>query len=97
MCIRDRLGIDVQKYRNEAVVENFVELLVFPEYVIAWVIRPILIAIGIFILGFFIFDLVNVEYLNYGVIGLFLFLATGILIGFLFFAITILLFISLIN
>lgn len=82
--IKEELGVDVQKYRNEEVVENFVELLVFPEYVITWVIRPILISIGIFIIGFFIFDLVHIEYIIYGVIGLILFLVNGILIGLLF-------------
>ncbi|MEM6699997.1 MAG: hypothetical protein AAF599_16460, partial [Bacteroidota bacterium] len=59
--IKEELGIDVQKYRNEEVVENFVQLLVFPEYVINWVIRPVLISIGIFIIGFFTLNLVHVE------------------------------------
>lgn len=82
--IKNELGIDVQKYRNEEVVENLVELLVFPKYVITWAIRPILIALGIFIIGFFVFDLVHVEYIIYGSIGFGLFLANGILIGLLF-------------
>ncbi len=82
--IKEELGIDVQKYRNEEVVENFVEILVFPRYVINWVIRPILISIVIFITGFYIFDLVHVEYIIYGIIGLILFLAIGILTGLLF-------------
>ncbi len=82
--IKNELGIDVQKYRNEEVVESFVELLVFPEYVITWVIRPILISLGIFITGFFVFDLVHIEYIIYGSIGFGLFLANGILIGLLF-------------
>ena len=33
-AIKMELGIDVSKYKNEEVVESFVELLVFPEYVI---------------------------------------------------------------
>ncbi|WP_405205364.1 hypothetical protein [Aquimarina sp. LLG6339-5] len=82
--IKEELGIDVQKYRNEEVVENFVELLVFPKYVINWVVRPVLISILIFIIGFFIFDLVHIEYVLYGIIGLILFLISGILIGLLF-------------
>ncbi|MDY8137497.1 hypothetical protein [Aquimarina sp. 2201CG5-10] len=82
--IKDELGVDVQKYRNEEVVENFVELLVFPKYIINWVIRPVLISIVIFIIGFFIFDLVHIEYVIYGIIGLILFLAAGILSGLLF-------------
>lgn len=82
--IKNELGIDVQKYRNEEVVESFVELLIFPEYVVTWVIRPILISLLIFIIGFFTLDLVHVEYVLYGVIGIVLFLVTGVLIGVLF-------------
>lgn len=82
--IKEELGIDIQKYRNKDVIENFVELLVFPKYVITWVIRPVLIALGIYIIGFFIFDLIHIEYIIYGLIGLVLFLATGILTGLLF-------------
>lgn len=82
--IKEELGVDVQKYRNEEVVENFVELLVFPRYVITWIIRPIVIAIGLFILGFFVLHLVHVEYILYGIIGLILFVVNGILIGLLF-------------
>ena len=81
--IKEEFGIDVQKYRNEKVVEKFVELLVFPEYVITWVIRPMLISGIIYLIGFKIFDLVHIEYLIYGIIGLFLFLGTGILVGLL--------------
>ena len=82
--IKDELGVDVRKYRNEEVAENFVALLVFPKYVISWVIRPVLIAIGLFIIGFFLLDLVHVEYFLYGVVGVFLFLGSGLLAGLLF-------------
>ncbi|PCJ64885.1 MAG: hypothetical protein COA58_11470 [Bacteroidetes bacterium] len=82
--IKDELGIDVQKYRNEKTIENFAELLIFPKYVFNWVIRPILISIVIFICGFFIFDLVHIEYLIYGIVGLILFLTTGVFTGLLF-------------
>jgi len=82
--IKEEFGIDVQKYRNEEVIENFVNLLVFPQYVFTWVFRPILISIAIFIMGFFIFNLVHIEYIIYGFIGLILFLLTGVLIGLLF-------------
>ncbi|MBO0590997.1 hypothetical protein I2486_06205 [Cellulophaga sp. E16_2] len=81
--IKEELGIDVQKYRNEEVIENFVELLVFPKYIFNCLIRPILISILIFIVGFFIFDLVHIEYVIYGTVGLILFLITGILVGLL--------------
>tara|TARA_B100001059_G_C17815477_1_gene574946 strand:- start:1718 stop:2473 length:756 start_codon:yes stop_codon:yes gene_type:complete len=82
--IKEELGIDVRKYRNEEVSENLVELLVFPKYVISWVIRPILISIVVFIIGFFVFDLVHIEYVIYGIIGLILFLMVGIITGLLF-------------
>lgn len=82
--IKDELGIDVQIYRNEEVVENFVELLIFPEYVFTWVIRPIIISFIIFIIGFFLFDLVHIEYVLYAIIGIALFLVNGVLFGLLF-------------
>ncbi len=82
--IKEELGIDVQKYRNEEVVANFVDLLIFPKYVINWVIRPVLISILLYVVGFFVFSLVHIEYLIYGIFGLVLFLASGILAGLLF-------------
>mgnify|MGYP001801556879 CR=1 FL=1 len=66
--IKEELGIDVQKYRNEEVVENFVQLLVFPEYVINWVIRPVLISLIILLIGFLTYNLVHIDYLLYGII-----------------------------
>lgn len=57
--IQTELGVDVQKYRNEEVAESFVSLLVFPQYVINWTIRPILIAFLLYIIGFFVVDLVT--------------------------------------
>ncbi len=82
--IKEGLGIDILKYRNEEVVNNFVDMLVFPKYVINWVSRPILIAFVIFIIGFFVFDLVHVEYAIYGIVGLVLFLVVGAISGVLF-------------
>ncbi|MCF2875557.1 MULTISPECIES: hypothetical protein [unclassified Tenacibaculum] len=82
--IKEELGIDIHKYRNEEVVENFVELLVFPKYVINWVIRPVLISILAFIIGFYMLDLVHVEYVLYSIIGLVLFLLAGFFMGLLF-------------
>lgn len=82
--IREELGIDVQKYRNEDVVNNLIELLKFPEYVITWATRPIQISIVLFILGFFIFDLVHIEFILYATLGLVLFISSGVLLGMLF-------------
>lgn len=82
--IQEELGIQVEKYRNEEVVENFVELLVFPQYVITWIKTPILIAIVIFVIGFFLLDLVHIEYVIYALFGFILFLISGALVGLLF-------------
>ena len=81
--IKQELGIDLQKYRDEEAVENFVELLVFPQYIFNWVIRPILLSIVIFMVGFFLLDLVHIEYIIYGLVGFVLFLIIGILLGLL--------------
>jgi len=82
--LKNELGIDVSKYKNEEVVENFVELVLFPQYVITWVIRPLIIAIIIFVMGFFILNLVHIEFVLYAFIGFFLFFFNGILLGLLF-------------
>lgn len=82
--IKEELGIDVQKYRNEEVAENFVELLIFPRYVVNWATRPLLAFLLLYLIGFFVVDLVNIEYLIYGVIGLGLFAVSGFLFGYLF-------------
>lgn len=57
--IQRDLGIDVKKYRNPEVAEQFVELLIFPQYIINWGIRPIIISFFLYIAGFFIVDLVR--------------------------------------
>jgi len=82
--INEELGIDVRKYKDEDVVESFFALLVFPEYVVNWVIRPILIAIVLYVIGFYIFDLVHIEYFIYGFFGFSLFFTTGLVLGLLF-------------
>ncbi|WP_075343228.1 hypothetical protein [Tenacibaculum agarivorans] len=81
--IKTELGIDVSEYKNEEVAENFAELLVLPSYIISWVMRPILFCLVLYVLGFYFLDLVHIEYLLYGVIGLVLFLLSGIAFGFL--------------
>lgn len=82
--IKDQLGIDVRKYRNDDVVESFVALLVFPEYILTWVIRPVLIALVAFVAGFFILNLTTFEKIIYGPLGFGLFMSTGLLTGLLF-------------
>jgi len=82
--IKDELGVDVSKYKNQEVVDNFVSLLVFPQYIFNWGIRPVLIAFALYIAGFFVLDLVHIFYVIYGLFGLVLFLLSGILAGVLF-------------
>lgn len=81
--IQSELGIDVKTYKNEEVAEKFFELLVFPQYIISWVARPVGWAILLYIAGFFIFDLVHIEYVLYLIIGFGLFLCCGVLAGLL--------------
>ncbi len=81
--IKSELNIDVRKYKDESVAEKFVALLVFPEYIITWMIGPLLLAIFLFVLGFFVLNLVHVEYVLYVTIGLVLFLIAGFSAGFL--------------
>ncbi len=82
--IKTELGIDISKYHNEEVISNFLELLIFPRYILNWAIRPILISLGAFILGYFIFNLVHIEYVLYTIIGLVLFLLVGFFSGVIF-------------
>ena len=83
--IKADLGVDLSQYRNEDVAEKLVELLVFPLYALSWVIRPVIVAFIMYIVGFFILDLVHIQYLLYGVIGLVLLLVCGVLFGILYF------------
>lgn len=82
--IQQELGIDVRKYQNEEVIDSLSELIIFPIYALNWGLRAPLIALVIWIIGFFVVDLVHVEYPLYFVLGLILFLVNGILFGVLF-------------
>ncbi len=83
--LKNELGIDVRKYRDEEVAENFMEILLFPQYIGSWVLRPIILLLILFFLGFFFIDLVHIEYLIYAVFGLALTLLTGLFLGLLLF------------
>lgn len=79
--IQNELGIDLKQYRNPEVVENIMELLLFPKYILNWTIRPVIIALILYIIGYYIIDLVHIEYILYAILGLILFLISGILAG----------------
>jgi len=83
--IKDELGIDVRKYRDEEVAEDMMELLLFPKYVGSWVIRPVILLLILFVAGYFFIDLVHIEYLIYTVFGLGLFILNGLFLGLLLF------------
>ena len=83
--IQEKLGVNLMQYRNEEIAENIIDMLVFPAYAISWVIRPIIIAFIIYILGFFILDLSVVEMIVYGIIALVLFFLCGLFGGLMYF------------
>ena len=83
--INDDFDIDVNKYRNDDVTSTFAELLLFPQYIINWGIRPILVAIALFIVVFFVEKLDNVlEVAIYASIGFLLFIVCGVLFSIVF-------------
>lgn len=82
--IKTELGIDIAKYRNEEIIANFLDLLIFPRYILNWAIRPILISLVVFISGYYLLDLVHIEYVLYTIFGLVLFLLVGFFSGVIF-------------
>ncbi|MFK7809133.1 MAG: hypothetical protein AB8F74_15125 [Saprospiraceae bacterium] len=83
--IKSELGIDVRKYRDDDVAEDFMDLLLFPKYFASWVLPSIGLMFVLFLLGFFFVDLANIEYLVYAFFGFFLFIGTGLFLGLLLF------------
>jgi len=79
--LKSELGIDVSKYRNPEIAEKFVDLLVFPQFVLNWVLRPITISFFIYLTIFYLFDLSPIMTIVYAVFGLILFLLNGTLFG----------------
>jgi len=82
--IKTELGVDVSKYRDEEAIEAISGLLVFPLYVVSWTARPVVLAFLLYISGFFLLDLVHIQYLLYGILGLALALLTGLFLGLLY-------------
>ncbi len=79
--LKNDLGIDVRKYRNPEVAEKFVDLLVFPQYVIKWVLIPILAVLLLYLLGFEVLILNDGWMLIYSIFGFLLFLINGVFFG----------------
>jgi hypothetical protein len=82
--IKTELGVDVSKYRDEEAIEAISGLLVFPLYVVSWTVRPVVLAFLLYICGFFLLDLIHIQYLLYGIVGLVLALVTGLFAGLLY-------------
>ena len=82
--IKSELGVDVGKYRKPEVAEAFVDLLIFPRFVITWILRPIIISLLLYIALFFAVDFSAVAVTFYTPFGLLLFLLNGIVYGVIF-------------
>lgn len=82
--IKEELGIELKKYQNDEIAESIVELLIFPQYVINWGIRPILVALLLYIVGYWVVDLTGIDYVFYGIFGLVFFVINGVVGGILF-------------
>lgn len=81
--IKEDLGIDLRKYRSEESAEALVNLLLFPKYVIAGMIRPLIVSFLLYVIGFFLIDLVHIEYIIYAIVGFVLFIINGFFAGLL--------------
>tara|TARA_B110000037_G_C16968323_1_gene443958 strand:+ start:40 stop:807 length:768 start_codon:yes stop_codon:yes gene_type:complete len=81
--LKSIFGVDVSKYRNPEIAEKFVDLIVFPQFALNWVLRPIAISFFIYIILFYLLNLSSIMTIVYGIFGLILFLLNGILFGML--------------
>lgn len=79
--IQEELGVDLKEYRNTEIAEKIGDLLRFPIYATTWAIRPILLAFALYITGYFVIDLVHIQYVIYGLFGLILWVLLGALSG----------------
>jgi hypothetical protein len=79
--IKNELGIDIVQYRDAEVASDVVDLIIFPKYVVKGIIRPIVIALVLYVLGFFALDLIHIEYLIYLIIAFLLFSISGLFAG----------------
>ena len=79
--IQKELGIDIKKYRDKEVEEKVSELIGFIGYAVNTIKFPLMIGLGAYILGFFLLDLVHIEKLIYGIMGLPLMLIIVVLVS----------------
>jgi hypothetical protein len=79
--LKSELGVDVSKYRNPEIAEKFVDLLIFPQFVLNWTLRPIIASLILYASVFFVIELTTTWLLIYAIFGFLLFMAEGVLIG----------------
>lgn len=82
--LKSEFGVYVSKYRNPEIAKKFGDLLVFPQFALSWILRPVSISLFLYFIVFYIYDLSLISSIVYGVFGLFLFLVNGLLFGILF-------------
>ena len=81
--IKNELGIDVQKYNQPEMVENLMDLVAFPNYVLKIMIGAIFISELAFALSYSLVELTGAEGFFYGLLGTILFTVNGFLMGLL--------------
>jgi hypothetical protein len=79
--IKEELGIEVSQYRNPEVAEKLVDLIVFPQFVVSWTIRPIILSLMTYVLLFYFIEFGAAWATVYLIFGLILFLLDGVLSG----------------
>jgi len=80
-AIQEELGVDIKKYRDPEVEETVSDLLNLFTYAANALKFPLLIGLGLFIVGFSVLDLVHVENLIYGIFGIILIVIVALMIG----------------
>ena len=84
--IQNELNIDISSYLNDEAIEQITDIILFPKYALQWILIPLILALGIFIAGFWIFTISTAGYIFYYTIGLFLFAIAGLLAGLYYFS-----------
>ncbi|OAV42834.1 hypothetical protein [Lewinella sp. 4G2] len=85
--ILSEMGVDISAYRDQEVIDKLAELIVFPMYALESVLRPIGLFLLFWIAGFWLWDLVHLEYLLYVIPGFVLFAVAGFFAGILYLSI----------
>ena len=81
--LKHELGIDLEEYAKPEVIDNFISLLVFPRYAVSTLRTPVVVALLLYISGYWLLDLSGLWAVLYAPLGLVLFLVNGLLFGIL--------------